>query len=533
MNKLSPIYILPSELLAEIFLLLQPCTDAGAEATRRPGPYTWIRVTHVCHHFRQVARENPRLWSYIELPRNSNVPVFHMLERSKQAPLAFKAHLEWLQPEAYGRQAQSNSMKVAVNAVLAQFHRVFSIRVCAHNTIMKSIIEKFGGSLPLLYSIVLDNCSSRSLASPPAFPSTGDLPRLERVHLTGYPISSIRQFLRRVPRLKYLKIPQFTDSDSMSALLAILQSLPLLESLILSRGMLSTKLDTAPIAQATLPKLSYLSFALKDTHCAKFLDSLIIPSNTAMSITVDAGIFDVDNAAGAVLSVVSKVKGAGISGPLISLASASIDIQQKIPVLVVKAWSQGATLSLDEKACTFRNTSNPRLTIMVPDHIPIAEKVLDTLCRERLFSDVSTLAITGLDRTSSETWIQRLDRMRCVEKLTVNESSSGTLTGILEAVTTDVLDKYPQVALLPNLTNVHLHCGAFLHPFLHYTSGPPPLRASSLRYALQWRMDNGYKLGLLRLSQTRNFLTPDELKPIVGELQWTIEEARQGYRQMS
>lgn len=312
----------------------------------------------------------------------------------------------------------------------------------------------------------------------------------------------------------------------MSALLAILQSLPLLESLILSRGMLSTKLDTAPIAQATLPKLSYLSFALKDTHCAKFLDSLIIPSDTAMSITVDAGIFDVDNAAGAVLSVVSKVKGAGVSGPLISLASASIDIQQKIPVLVVKAWPQVATLSLDEKACTFRNTSNPRLIIMVPDHIPIAEKVLDTLCRERLFSDVSTLAITGLDRTSSETWIQRLDRMRCVEKLTVNESSSGTLTGILEAVTTDVLDKYPQVALLPNLTNVHLHCGAFLHPFLHYTSGPPPLRASSLRYALQWRMDNGYKLGLLRLSQTRNFLTPDELKPIVGELQWTIEEAR-------
>ncbi|KAF6759714.1 hypothetical protein DFP72DRAFT_795590, partial [Ephemerocybe angulata] len=67
---------LPPEILAAIFLLIP----------RDVGDTSWIRVTHVCHRWREVALNDPRFWSVL----NSVPPCFmeFALARSKGAPIS-------------------------------------------------------------------------------------------------------------------------------------------------------------------------------------------------------------------------------------------------------------------------------------------------------------------------------------------------------------------------------------------------------------------------------------------------------------
>ena len=60
-NALVPISLLPPEILARVFHLIvleEPPISGG----RSLG---WIRVTHVCRHWRQVALDDSSLWARI------------------------------------------------------------------------------------------------------------------------------------------------------------------------------------------------------------------------------------------------------------------------------------------------------------------------------------------------------------------------------------------------------------------------------------------------------------------------------------
>jgi hypothetical protein len=82
-NALVPISLLPSEILARVFHLLvlaEPPLSGG----RSLG---WIRVTHVCQHWRQVALDDSSLWAKIwGIPTNTKW-ISEMLARAKNAPL--------------------------------------------------------------------------------------------------------------------------------------------------------------------------------------------------------------------------------------------------------------------------------------------------------------------------------------------------------------------------------------------------------------------------------------------------------------
>ncbi|KAI0044075.1 hypothetical protein FA95DRAFT_1562626 [Auriscalpium vulgare] len=76
---------LPSELLTHIFACCaasEPCLSDGEV---RLG---WIKVSHVCHQWRQTALECPRLWASIPLPMGE-AWVEEMMARSQRARLSF------------------------------------------------------------------------------------------------------------------------------------------------------------------------------------------------------------------------------------------------------------------------------------------------------------------------------------------------------------------------------------------------------------------------------------------------------------
>lgn len=96
-NSLSPICnAFPSELLAEVFAYLSISEKPGERhiieshmlsATREI--LGWIKVTHVCRHWRNVALDYPSLWGHISYNIGPEWTRL-MMERVKAAPIILK-----------------------------------------------------------------------------------------------------------------------------------------------------------------------------------------------------------------------------------------------------------------------------------------------------------------------------------------------------------------------------------------------------------------------------------------------------------
>jgi hypothetical protein len=90
-NALVPIFLLPPEILilARVFHLLV-LEEPPFSGRRHLG---WIRVTHVCRHWRQVALDDSSLWAKIicGIPTRTKW-MSEMLARAKNAPLDIEFH---------------------------------------------------------------------------------------------------------------------------------------------------------------------------------------------------------------------------------------------------------------------------------------------------------------------------------------------------------------------------------------------------------------------------------------------------------
>ncbi|KAH9969375.1 hypothetical protein BGW80DRAFT_630910 [Lactifluus volemus] len=82
-NALALISVLPPELLSRIFhfLVLEEPSWSTSESLG------WIKITHVCQHWRQVALEDSSLWTTISGYPESSDWITEMLARAKLAPL--------------------------------------------------------------------------------------------------------------------------------------------------------------------------------------------------------------------------------------------------------------------------------------------------------------------------------------------------------------------------------------------------------------------------------------------------------------
>ncbi|TEB23193.1 hypothetical protein FA13DRAFT_1640179, partial [Coprinellus micaceus] len=77
-NTLRPINRLPPEIFSTIFQLVK---DDITEAER----VSWIKVTHVCRYWREIALDHASLWSNISFIHPELAKVMHI--RSKISPL--------------------------------------------------------------------------------------------------------------------------------------------------------------------------------------------------------------------------------------------------------------------------------------------------------------------------------------------------------------------------------------------------------------------------------------------------------------
>ena len=158
-NSLLPISLLPPEILASIFHLLV-LEEPPLSGKRNLG---WLKVTHVCQHWRQIALDNLSLWAKIwGNPTDTNW-ISEILVRAKNAPLDIKFDLAMSSPKT-------------ILMILPHLSHTRQLRFHGLSTLhSNSVREIYNCEAPALehFELTVSPYSPISRYSPMAFPDLG------------------------------------------------------------------------------------------------------------------------------------------------------------------------------------------------------------------------------------------------------------------------------------------------------------------------------------------------------------------------
>ena len=283
---------LPPELLSRIFAQhIQFCKaewDQGASKERLPascwpevGPYTWIRVTHVCRYWRDVALASPLLWSDIVLTCDQEC-LETMLTRSQQVALSVQSYTSSCSGEACPAPIRS------LRLVLMHLFRIRSLALYIKWWVYLDIIDALRGPAPLLQRLTLstpsglyDTAYMQPVVHPPQHAP------LEELTLCsfGFPWAHPVPF-RALKSLRIVKgIPYRPEVDDV---LDGLRLMPDLRSLALEDVFYpsASGLASLPAARSVvpLPKLQQLVLSGDCIACGTLLSSLELPSSTRITV---------------------------------------------------------------------------------------------------------------------------------------------------------------------------------------------------------------------------------------------------------
>ena len=267
------ISLLPPEILAHVFHLLV-VEEPPFSRRQKQG---WIRVTHVCRHWRQVALDDSSLWARIcVLPTNTKW-VSKMLARAKNAPLDIELNLNEVA-------TSSPKTLLMIPPYLSRTRQLHFHGLSMRH--IDSVREIFGWEAPALehfeltvtaYSIInFQDVGVNMLFK-------GHAPRLRAFSLSGVVIP-----WSLIPRgqLTQLKIACRKDGlyfpNDLNQLVDLLVNCPALELLALE-SCLPSQLTEFPYGRTIhLPHLSRLRLRGSTPCIMNMLNMLKIPSSTTL-----------------------------------------------------------------------------------------------------------------------------------------------------------------------------------------------------------------------------------------------------------
>lgn len=289
LNTMTPVARLPPELLSTIFTLL---SAESYEATNANPLYTtdgyhrqyWIRVAHVCRHWRAIALATPRFWSYIVV--TTKRAADELLARSKKAPLHVVASVP----------SYEDDRRKAVQDVMAEFSRIRALQLSGTSQAICELFSKITAPAPMLEYIKLSERSS-----------------YYSIHATTVPLALRAEY---VPRLRNVEIydlpfawdhPVFSSTltsltvcgranmetrpfiGSFETFLSTLEKMTELQKLVLDHAVPKVP-SGLPSRKIPLMRLSSLRLCAGDAECRYLLDHLILAPNVRFHISIIGGV---------------------------------------------------------------------------------------------------------------------------------------------------------------------------------------------------------------------------------------------------
>jgi F-box-like len=189
-NALVPISHLAPEVLEIIFSFLflpekfEPSMTGG-----KRDRLAWLRVSHVCHRWREIALNQPRFWSRINFNTLTLAGVTCVLSRSKMAPLVLEANLsdvywDWYRQDTFRKQ------------LMDHISHISQLNIIADSLSLNSVFRKLVSPAPILdsLSVIVNNITSSGMEILTKIPLPlslfdGMAPRLSILRLTQCEIS--------------------------------------------------------------------------------------------------------------------------------------------------------------------------------------------------------------------------------------------------------------------------------------------------------------------------------------------------------
>jgi hypothetical protein len=276
------IFHLPPEIMDLIFsfLYLAPVSKS------RLG---WLNIAHVCHHWRDIALNQPRFWSCIDITNLTFAGANEMLVRSKNAPLHLVANY-------YRFNRDRNRVDAVSEQIEAHISHIQSLNIYSHPLpLSRTLVRLTASQAPALESLLL--CARRELRMgrealapieipPTLFDSTA--PRLIRLELDNCYISWSAPLLKGLRHLKllYRDVAERPDLQSWRDAMCELSQL---KSLDLHAATPVVPQIITPIREPfTLPSLTRLHLSDSANCCALALSHLVLPSLAWLHIEVSS-----------------------------------------------------------------------------------------------------------------------------------------------------------------------------------------------------------------------------------------------------
>jgi hypothetical protein len=461
-NVLQPISSLPPEMLATIFsfLCLPGIPSLGGEPDRNR---TRFRITRVCHQWRDIALNQPQLWSHINFNTLSLAGATEILVRAKSVPLYMEIRMS-------GR-VYDDPFRPFLKEVQARLPLIRHLSIGAEATnIRRGIKHDLVLSAPNLQylSIICQERDRRILAKRPSISDTlfgGSTPRLSCLVLRNCNISWNFPLFKSLTSLEII-LPCQNARPELAVWLDALDGIPQLKTLTLH--------SASPIAfhfpfnverTITLPSLTRLDIRASLGDCALAIAHLVLPALTSLCVAVLNRLPNINDAREILPYVLQHVHGPQDIQPL-----QSVLIRNRDSHLELLAWPVpdidslvhdetailGATLPPRVKLY-FRSKGDPRLRVeifkMAMAALPLDDLVMLTAVELDLFDRYYNVRCPSRELIMQEFWLGFLP---CWPLLRRVRLAPGASRGFIKALLEDNSSAGWENPLLPSLTELAL-----------------------------------------------------------------------------
>jgi hypothetical protein len=282
-NTLSPVSSLHPELFAAIFSFL--CLPGASSLDGEPDHHLErLRVSHVCHQWRQIALNLPLLWSHVDFNTLSLAGAAEILFRAKSVPL-------YLDASIFGRRWDNIRFRTFQRELQAHVPCIYRLRTSAEPAQLRSTLEGLVSPAPTLEYLSLSSHSTRDddrrYVERVSIPDTlfdGSTPRLSWLDLRNCGINWNSPLLKG---LKYLEIfkPSPCARPKLTVWLDALGEMPQLKALTLHEAAPIPPPFPADVERTvSIPSLTHLDILGSPRGCTLALAHLDLPALTCLCL---------------------------------------------------------------------------------------------------------------------------------------------------------------------------------------------------------------------------------------------------------
>jgi hypothetical protein len=421
-NNLTPVFLLPPELLARIFHF-HSLAEPPWHGVNRLG---WITDTHVCRHWRQVAMDHASLWARISGFPMSTKWITEQLSRAKSSPLVIELlgsptleTISFFPPHfPHTRELRLRGLRKDHFAVIKE--------LCA---LEAPDLEHFELGVTVESPLTSQNFVGASLFH-------GNAPKLRtlalcqvRVPWSFFPRCQFTQLKIVLCEEEWNEAPSL---ESLEQLMDVLLNCPNLEVLVLEYclpSMLSQYMNKRTVP---LPRLSQLTLTGSISRVVRFFEALNMPSSTKLNLhCVVENCFG--NQAGLLIPLVYSHFN---RSSLVNFRSfkAAINHLERSLEIVASTTAPVSTVSPSSVFDSDPEGDSPELSLSFIAHSEFGqfENILERACGILPITEVQFLSVSAPDSFHALNWGELF--RKCAKVTTIEASGHGTTT-LLQTIT--------------------------------------------------------------------------------------------------